>query len=304
MRGKAPKLFFTISRIGVATRITFSFEQKAGCIRKVMVFSDPHLDSKKSNRDYFIQFMDQAVREGAVVIITGDLADLMAGPDDRRGARDTLRDPYTREQIWDDIVSDLAKLLHPYRFHIAMISEGNHEANVRRRYGTDIVQRIIAILNDRGGNIQFGRYSGWIEFRFQATGKCQDYHTINLNYHHGSGLSSKSKLFSRAGEYPDADILTFGHFHNHWSERLARQRKVTGGQTYQDHQLLLGVPGMKDDCLDSKKTSGLNTWGDASEGWSVENGHRTKPLGAWWLDFEWSRINRRVLFTERAARLD
>jgi predicted phosphodiesterase len=298
------KLPFSVAqRFYNVFKASIKCEQNADWQQSILVLSDVHSDSTKFHQDYYHCFMQQAIRTNSLIIINGDFYDAMSGPDDKRGARQMLRDPLTRKSYFDDLVREGVKLLDPYKHNIAVMVEGNHESKVRDKHGTDLIERTVGVLNAQGASIGSGKYAGWLELAF-TTETDQRTADINLVYHHGSGIGSESKMIQKCGEYPDGDLFIYGHFHRHFSHRLNRIRKTGTGQIYHDEQLILGVPGLKDDTIDDQSTPQIGLGGNASEGWSVENGHRSKPLGAWWVDFTWSRMKRRIQFTERAARLD
>lgn len=300
---REPKLPFISQQTSYnVTRITFEIERNNEWLQSVLVLSDTHIDSPKCNRDVLTDLLNQAVEVNAPIFINGDVYDLMSGPDDKRGAREILRNGLTRKTYFDDIVEDGVKFFHPYRHHLVAFGEGNHESKVKDKYGTDVIERTIAILNARGGNIHNGRTSGWLDFLFWNKGDEKNRNSaITALYHHGEGIKAISKVIAKAGEYPDADMMFYGHFHEYWHKRINRIRRTTVGQIYHDTQLLLGVPGMKDDTIDRQSVASLKKQGNASEGWSVENGHMSKPLGAWWIDFRHSRTLRRVVFGAREA---
>lgn len=292
---------FSVQKRGYnVTRLVVKAEGNKTFLHSLLWLSDLHIDSSKCNRDVLTNILDQALKAGATILINGDLYDAMSGPDDKRGAREMLRDPMTRSTYFDDIIFDGCRYLHKYRHAIALISEGNHEAKVREKHGTDLIERTIAILNERGATIQNGRYAGFVEVHFDMKSG-ERVNTINVHYHHGSGLSSEAKIVQRAGEYPDSNIIILGHFHDYWSYRINRVRKTGESAIYHDTQLILGVPGLKDDTIDRQSVASLTKYGNASEGWAVESGHRSKPLGAWWIDLTWSRTAKRVMFSAREA---
>ncbi len=295
---------FSVGQLGYNVfRGNILAEQNQDWIQSVLVMSDNHSDSTKFHEDMFHCFMGQAVRTRSLIILNGDFYDAMSGPDDKRGARAMIKDPLTRKSYFDDLVRDGVKLLEPYRHNIALIVEGNHESKVRDKHGTDLVERTVGALNDKGGAVGSGKYAGWFEFQF-TTEAGQGCSSTNLIYHHGSGIGSEKKMYEKCGEYPDGDIFIYGHFHNYFSDTINRIRKTGQGQIYHDQQLILGVPGLKDDTIDDQSKPQLGLGGNASEGWSVENGHRSKPLGAWWIDFRWSRMLRRYTHSARQAVLD
>jgi hypothetical protein len=281
------------------TKTIISASQNDSFKFSILALSDIHLDSHKSNHDLFTNYCNQALETESGIIINGDFYDAMSGPGDKRGAQSTLRDPIARSAYFDDLIELGTKILHPYRLNLLMLGQGNHESSVLKHYGTDLTERTVGILCGRGSSVTNGRYSGWLDWFFKVD-KCQTAAKLYGFYHHGSGYSSKSKVVEACSEMPDADVFFYGHTHKFWHERLNRKRRTTNS-VFDDSQLILGIPGMKDDTIDEGKVSKKDIYGSRAEGWATEKGIRSKPLGAWWIDFTWSRYFRRFVLSAREA---
>lgn len=244
-----------------------------------IVISDPHWDSIHcGDRRELKNICDQAVAKQALIIITGDLFDAMQGISDPRHRKSEVRPEYLCDNWPDRMVEDCARWFAPYSENLIMVSDGNHETKFRKRLETNLIQRFLGIVNTYPDTkAYYGHYAGSIKFLFQRhDGKQIDSHI--LNYHHGTGYGSDVKRRERAGEYPDASILTFGHHHNCESKKLARTRISAKGRVHKDEQILIVCPSLKDEI------------GTGAKGWAVEEGHRTKPMGAHWVRFFYSRV--------------
>lgn len=299
MKTKGNKLPFQIAKISHnITKAQIYAPQNEDFKFSVLALSDTHIDSGKSDHDLFHNFCSQALETKSGIFINGDFYDCMAGPDDRRNARSTLRSEISRKKYFDDIIHLGTKLLHPYRFNLISIGQGNHESSVSNHYGTDLIERTVGIMSERGSSVTNGHYSGWLDIKLVPSHK--GHQVLRIYYHHGSGYSSMSKVKESCGEMPDADVSLFGHTHRHWLERLNRKRRTSNG-IYDDEQLILGVPGLKDDTIDDGIVRKKGIYGSKSSDWATEKGIRSKPLGAWWIDFTWSRYYRRYIFAAREA---
>ena len=299
MGSKKQPLPFQIAKISHnITKALIDAPQNEDFKFSLLALSDTHIDSGKSDHDLFHNFCDQALEAKAGIFINGDFYDAMAGPDDRRNARSTLRSEISRKKYFDDIIHLGTKLLHPYRYNLISIGQGNHEVSVLNHYGTDLIERTVGIMSERGSSVTNGHYSGWLDMKFVPSNK--GHQVLRIFYHHGSGYSSMSKAKESCGEMPDADVSLFGHTHRHWLERLNRKRRTSTG-IYDDEQLILGVPGLKDDTIDDGIVRKKGVYGSKSGEWATEKGIRSKPLGAWWIDFTWSRYYRRYIFAAREA---
>lgn len=215
--------------------------------------------------------------------ITGDLFDAMAGRSDPRHTKGDLRAEYKCNNWLDKIVEDCAEWFEPFAHNLVIVSDGNHETSVRKRLEIDLCQRFLGILNSKqGAKAYYGHYAGIAKYTF-ATSKNKSLDNRSISYHHGTGYGARYKRIERAGEYPDASVLTFGHHHKCESEKIARTRVSERGRIYHDEQILLVCPSVKDE------------HGKGSKGWAVEEGHRTKPTGAMWLRWFYSRVQDRIL---------
>lgn len=229
-----------------------------------------------------------ASERNAIIIIPGDYYDFMQGLFDPRKTPSEMRSEYAdADDYIDRVIEDAVKWLKPYKHNLAIMGDGNHETKIKQRLQTDVIQRTVALLNSSGASIKAGGYSGWARFQFLILDKKNQriYNTTNLNYHHGSGYSSRSKKIRRAHQHPDAHILTFGHHHVFTQEKIARNRMVPEhGSLYNDIQTLLECGGYKDDT------------GDGYGGWATEKGHDSKVNGAWWIRFYYDRPSEKVLY--------
>ena len=271
--------------------VTIPFSRNADWRWKLLCISDVHFDSTKCNRELLKTHLDRALDENAGIVIVGDLYDAMQGKYDPRNAKYELRPEYKTERYLDDIVTDCASFLRPYRNNILMLADGNHETAIKNRYETDLIQRTIALLTvDSDTSINYGGYAGWVRLLFVQESNKRKTSMVTINYHHGSGLKSKAAQDRRACTHPDADIFLYGHWHEHWSRYISRQRLgMSRAKLYKDLQLHLGIPGYKDD------------YADGDRGWCIERGHIPKPHGGWWISFRWQHDYGRVTFQPTAT---
>lgn len=298
MDKKRPALPFTSFKVASnITKIVIPAPQNDSFSFKLLALSDTHFDSNKSDHDLLKNFCDQAVEEKAGIFINGDAYDCMAGPDDARNARATLRSEISRKKYFDDIVTLGCKLLHPYRYNLISIGQGNHESSVLKRYGTDLIERTVAILTERGSSVTNGMYEGWLDFKFVAPTNAGT-QIRRVAYHHGTGYSSETKRKEFCAEHPDADMAFFGDTHRYYLERYNRKRR-TLTDIFDDDQLVLGIPGLKDDTIEDGKLKKKGVYGNKSSDWATEKGIRSKPLGGWWVEFTWSRYYRRYIYAAK-----
>ena len=239
--------------------------------KAIYLLSDIHFDSVKCDRRLFFKHLDMAKEENASVFILGDLYDLMQMRFDPRGNYDSLRTELKKMAYIDEVIKDCTSKLEPYKDVIKLIGQGNHETNITKRHGVDVIQRTVGVLNDKGGQIVAGYYAGWVVLKcdWQGKGKRRSY---PLHYHHGYGGNAKrSKGVLNVDidmkDYPQASIIARGHTHQKWYHPVMRDVLTAQFQHAQETVHVVQTGSYK------KK--------DRSIGWEVEKGFSTPRLGGW-----------------------
>ena len=245
--------------------------------QRYLISSDIHLDSPFCNRRLFRSYLDRARDVGAGVFIFGDLNDVMQWRQDKRGDKSALLPQLKAGDYINRVVDDTVEFLYPYRDIIAMISEGNHESELRKHLEVDILMLIASRL----GVIKMG-YSGYVRFLFSRTEAAKGHGTGGntsrvMYFHHGSGGGGEvTKGVMRAQRQSayigDADIMVGGHYHEGWRLETERLRLSSKGEVYHDRVLHVCLPTFKDEF-------------DMAGGFHVERGRPPKPQGAYWLEF-------------------
>jgi len=243
-----------------------------------LLTSDRHWDNPKSNWELQKEHMDEALKRGAGIIDCGDFFCAMQGKYDPRSSKDDLRPEHQGSNYLDALVNTAADFMEPYAKNMVMIARGNHEASILKRQETDLIERLVSILNYRtGSSIYNAGYSGFI--RFVLTTR-KDKRTLGkslvAHYSHGSGgggpvTKGVIQTNRRAVYLPDANIVMSGHVHESWRVDLARHRLSTQNRTYHDEQTHILIPTYKEE------------FQKGYEGWHVERGAPPKPIGAYWL---------------------
>ena len=176
--------------------------------KKLFTCSDVHFDNPKCDRDLFLKHMDRAIKEDAMIMITGDLFCLMNGKYDPRRSKSAVRPEHNVENYLDMVINDTADKFLPYAKNILIVTKGNHETAVSNNMETDVMVRFVERLNALAGtNIQVGEYTGYFTLQF----KCgNDRKAINVGYSHGNwgGVSMCQRLHPRLLHY-SASPLSF-----------------------------------------------------------------------------------------------
>jgi len=240
--------------------------------------SDIHFDSMHCDVELLKKHLDIIKRKDGHIYIYGDVFDVMGCYGDPRSKFQDVNPKYfDRGEYLNLVVEDAVNFFTPYVKNIRMISEGNHESEIRRRRDVDILSWLVRSLNDQGGNIAKGFYSGWNEFVFAQKGRSS---SILTHYHHGKGGNAKrSKGILNAQldtmENPDCDFVFRGHTHQKFHDpsnvkyRVNLTKKVVKKKT--THYIQTG--------------SYKDGTGMGKSGWEVQKGFMPSRLGGWFVDF-------------------
>jgi hypothetical protein len=238
----------------------------------LFVTSDLHVDSVDCNRDWLLADLKEAKERGAIIMLFGDVFDAMQGRFDPRRSLDELRPEYRRQDYYDFVVKDVARILSPFAENIMLIAPGNHESAVLKNASISLIDRLVYCLNmEHGGKVLQGGYGGWVRFllsRKTTGGRL----SVKLKYHHGFGGDApvtKGVIHTnRQNVYiKDADIILNGHNHNAYYVPIVSESITDSGKIVFHTTHHLRTPGYKQD------------YGDGGNGWAVEKGMVPKPLG-------------------------
>jgi hypothetical protein len=267
-----------------ANVVSLHFDDVAsGWEQWILLSSDRHHDNPYCNRGLEKEHLELAKERNALIIDAGDLFCAMQGKYDPRSSMDDIRPEDVGQDYLDRIVKHAAEFYAPYTKHFLVMGDGNHEANIRKRHGTDLTSNLIHRLNsEHGGAIHKGYYGGWVRFLFTMNQTRRM--SKNLKYHHGAGgggpVTKGVIQTNRQAVYlPDADIVFNGHTHDGWVLPLARERLTQGGKVKKDLIWFARTPGYKDE------------YHDGSKGFHIEQWREPKPQGAVWLRFFYSQAS-------------
>jgi hypothetical protein len=243
----------------------------------ILLSSDRHHDNKYSRWDLERRHLEQVKERNALILDVGDLFCAMQGKYDPRKSYDELRPEYATDAYFDAIVKDAVKFYGPYAEHFLVIGQGNHEATVLSRNGTDLIGNFVYGLNSQYGvKVQRGGFGGWIRFMFVAHKTKRS--SLNLKYFHGAGgggpvTRGVIQTNRQAVIYRNADIVVNGHTHDSWHVPIAQEMLSQAGVVRKVLQHHIRTATYKDD------------YRDGYDGWHVGRGGPPKPLGAVWLRF-------------------
>ena len=136
---------------------------------------------------------------------------------------------------------------------------------------TCLTTRLVERLKIMGSPCVQSGYAGWLLFTLAMSGGSRV--TSSLYYHHGyggGGAVTRGLIdFSRWLVDVDADILAAGHVHQRMCVEASRQRLSPGGIPRITPIFLIRSASYKQECL--------------TDGWSVEKGMSSRPLGGYWV---------------------
>lgn len=237
----------------------------------VLLSSDWHWDSMKCDREKLAADLATAKRINACVLSLGDHFDCMGGKyDPRSNGKNDVRPELQAGNYFDALVDQCSDWLKPYVSQMALITPGNHETAVRKRQETCLTTRLVERLRAAGSPVRGAGYAGWVMFR-GGSDKQSAIH--RLWYHHGYGGGGPVTRgvidFSRYLVDIDADIVVAGHIHQRTLIEASRQRLSPNGIPRISPVFLVRSAAYKQECL--------------TDGWAVEKGMSSRPLGGWWM---------------------
>lgn len=238
---------------------------------------DAHQDNPHCDRKLLTKHLDQARERGAAVVIPGDFFCAMQGKYDPRSDKSTVRPEHQCGDYLDALVRTAADLLEPYAQNIAWIAPGNHETAIKKRHETDLIERLVATLNDRtGAGVVSMGYTGWTLMCFKR-GNQNVRQTV---WHtHGYGGGGKTQGFGAltvdTSMYIDADVRMCGHTHHRFSSTMMRHR-INHNRSLEEQPIHT-----------LKCSSYKDAYGDGSGGFEVERGHGPRPKGGYWIRWAW-----------------
>lgn len=276
--------------------LTVRFEDiSVGWEQWMLLSADRHHDSIYCNRTLERAHLEQVKERDALIFDFGDLFCAMQGKYDPRASKDVLREEDKVNDYLDSIVRHAEEDYAPYAEYWALIGRGNHDANILKRLGTDIINSLVDRLRDKhGSKVVAGGYGGWIRFMFTYHQTSQQ--SIKMKYHHGSGgggpVTKGVIQTNRQGVYlKNADIVVNGHTHDAWIMPIATESLSEAGVVKRGLTHFVRTPGYHDEYFKSKGVGGF-----VQEKW-----HPPKPIGAVWLRF-WLERNEIQFETTLAVR--
>jgi len=246
---------------------------------QLLFLGDLHLDNPKADRKAIKRLLDEAVARNALVVLLGDVFDVMQGYGDRRATLSALKKEYAGEGSYlTAVLDDVTEFLTPYAKHIWIILQGNHESSVLRYAGVRIEQMLAVNLKLAGGHPVTPGYQTYAVVKLSRQVDVARGGSVPFwiaHGHGGGGEVTKGVIQAqrRAVTYPDARFVVSGHVHSsyfvaHEQWRLMHQ-SLRPYATEQEHYV---VGTFKDEFSNGK-------------GYHVEKGRGPRLPSGWWAKF-------------------
>lgn len=286
---------FTAERFGDCIRVNVPCTRRKDWSFSCLVSFDRHWDNPFSDWSLQKKHLDEVIERRGCWFDGGDLFCAMQGKYDKRASKECVRPEHQNGSYLDSLVNTAGKWFAPYAARCVFMQHGNHEASIHKRHETDLTERLIGVLNEKGGSILRGNFTNITLFRFNYVPGSAGSSVVSVCSDHGWGgggpVTQDVIQHQRRAAFIDTDIVVSGHTHDAWQMERMKLRFDQSGNIRSKPQLHLKVPTYKDD------------YGAGKGGWHVETGKPPKPTGAWWLKFtyEGGNVNSVVVKAERAA---
>ncbi len=256
----------------------FSTHMSMSAPKRLLFLADVHWDSAHCRLDLLKKTMDEAKQDNTPVFIFGDLFDAMQGKWDPRSSQDTLRDEHRGGNYLDLLVDTAVEWFTPYKDILALISYGNHETSIMKRHEVDLIQRLVGALRSKKSQVLVGPYWGFILMAITCRRYRESADVIKrISWHHGYGGGGEVTRgmidSSRTRSMYDADVYVSGHIHRRNFDENVMTRVSSKGTAYNTQQLFLRC----------------SSWKEETSGYHVEKGRAARPLGGWWINYEYHR---------------
>lgn len=273
--------------------LTYQLSFKDADKINLFLCSDIHIDNPKCDRELFFSHLKRARKEGAKVLINGDLFCLMQGKYDPRRSKKDIRPEHNVANYIDAVIEDTVELLSPYADILAFVGEGNHETAILKNCETDVLTRFVERFNERNKtNVLRGGYRGWIIVSDSVFNKTVPY---RIYYNHGFGgggeMTKGILQHSRTNMYiENADAIWMGHVHELYAVATQTERFNDNGHKYAPETRTV---------WNLRTSAYKEEFAGSSGGFHIERGRQPKPLGGILCQLEINRNNEtksRVLY--------
>lgn len=249
------------------------FENRSDTL-KIMLASDIHLDSIYSDTKLFQEHLKRAVEENVYILLIGDILDIMQLRLDKRAHKSELANDLVggRGDYLNQIIEKTVNFFLPYKNNILLMTYGNHELSILKKYEIDMLKLITQQLG-----CLLGGYDGYITFNWHLYNEAGTNFTRRIYYHHGIGGNAPMTMGILNHKRADiwirgADIVLSGHRHKtFYYEEVVMDINHRNQRTYRN-VLHLQLPTYQ------KK--------DGAVSFSTVRGYSPSAMGAYVIEFK------------------
>jgi UDP-2,3-diacylglucosamine pyrophosphatase LpxH len=252
--------------------------------QRILMISDIHIDHPDCDRKLLKSHLDEALATNALIMINGDLFDVMQGKNDKRSSKKSLKKEFMVEDYFGAVVRDAVDFFAPYAKNLVFVGYGNHETSIMKHNEIDILSQFVTIMQYKHNSpVQLGEYTGFINLRVSFVAKKSSVtYTYVIYYHHGyggGGVVTKGVIQNQRkdAQIEGVDCVWMGHVHELY-------HIITIKDVYDR-----GCNKIKQRTVNHIRTSTYKRE-DKGSGWHEERGAPAKPLGGYWLSIA-SKVN-------------
>lgn len=254
----------------------------------LLFLGDLHLDNARSDRKAIKELLDEAVERDALVVLLGDVFDVMQGYGDKRASLSALKRDYAESGSYlGAVLDDVTSFLLPYAGNIWLMLQGNHESSVARFAGVRIEQLLAANLTRAGGSPVTPGYQTYaiVKLRHDTDPRMKGFPFWVSHGYGGGGDVTKGVIQAqrRAVTYPDARFVVSGHVHSSYYVAHEQWRLDTNYKPFATEQEHYVVGTFKDEF-------------SSAVGYHVEKGRGPRLPSGWWVDFKRRKLHRSRTF--------
>lgn len=216
--------------------------------------SDWHIDDHDFDRKRFQAQHDEAVECNAQGIFYGDMWSLMLLRTDRRATKGNNAEYKTEDEL-DEALERAEELFAPYVNVYDVLGCGNHEVTAQEMYHRDMIRHMVRFANKnrdhekRPQPVIHGGYCGLCRYQFKRPTHSRAY---DVFWDHGQGggaeISRGEIMLSRYAMWVCADLMAFGHIHEHVIRGIPQQAYLNnaGRLCWRKRKAIITSPYRKD----------------------------------------------------------
>lgn len=145
-------------------------------------------------------------------------------------------------------MNKLYEIFHPFASNIIGLGDGNHEAEIIRRAGTNLIKRLTEKLSTDKHKVLYLGYSWLIRVIFSKPPDWNKGRTVIIRGHHGWGGNTRTEgaavtKYSHDVKFWRADIFLYGHDHKIKTDDVEEGRIIgeTRWKTFTKRMLVCGT---------------------------------------------------------------